>query len=102
METIVVKLSPEKLTNPDLELCSVVPIGIEEFSNLKITSKGYSFIDINTLGLWFETKNAKEDFKIIVELFSQVKFLKNDLKDAAEIWICDYQTEKIDECERVY
>lgn len=102
METIVIKLSPEKLSNPDLELCNVIPVQVEQFSNLKIKSKGYSFLDFQALGLWFESENAKNDYEIIVELFNQVKFLKNDLSNNAEVYICEYETEKISDCHKVY
>ena len=38
MQTILIKISPEYLDNPDLELCNVVPFQIETYTNLKVTS----------------------------------------------------------------
>lgn len=102
MQTILIKISPEYLDNPDLELCNVVPFQIETYTNLKVTSKESSFLNFQSLGLWFITENALDQYPKIVELFHQVKFLKNDLTKAVSLYICDKETEKIEDCQLVY
>ena len=61
METIVIKLNPELLENPDLDLCYSVPDRIEELSDKKIMDNGYDYLQgqNNPIGIWMKTESAE-------------------------------------------
>ncbi len=102
MQTIVIRLSPSKLKNPDLDLRYIVPDKIEEVTNGIITDNGFDYLPDNSMGIWLETENARESYPLIVKLFRKKKFLKNDLSQSAEIYISENDCESIDNCTRVY
>lgn len=90
METakyIRIKIAPERLVNPDLDIRYVLPDLIVENSEKVISSAGYDYLkdESNTMLLYFETADFELAFKRIVEIIKTEKVLDNDLKDAVEI-----------------
>lgn len=107
MQTIIIKLTPEKLENPDLDLCYSIPDRIEEVSNGKILDNGYDYLDdapgsLSSIGIWLKTDSAREDYPMIVELFCKEKIMGNDLSSSVEIYISENDTEDIENCTLVY
>lgn len=104
MQTIIVKLSPRKLKNPDLDLRYRIPEYIEKASHGRIMDNGYDYLNDadNSMGIWLKTDSAQECYPMIVELFRKKKILRNDLSEAAEIYISENDTEDIKSCTLVY
>ena len=110
MQTIIILLEPAKLVNPDLDLRYKIPDCIEEVTDGRIQDNGYDYIDSSLdsengrdlLGIWLKTENASENYKDIVKLFQEQKFLKNDLSESAEIYISENETENLENCTKVF
>ena len=102
MQTIVIRLVPAKLKNPDLDLRYVVPDKIEKVTKGGIADNGFDYLPDNSMGIWMQTENAQQSYPLIVKLFKKKKFLKNDLSKAAEIYISEDDCAELDSCTRVY
>ena len=81
MAYILIKLNPKKLSNPDANLRHFVPEIIEELTNGEIINSGYDYLcdENDTMVIYLESKNPKEDILIIRDIFKTNNFLKNDL-----------------------
>lgn len=102
MQTIVIKLSPEKLKNPDLDLRYVIPDELEKATGGAIQDNGYDYLPDGSMGIWLETEDAGANYPLIVELFRNNKFLENDLSESAEIYISENDSEELENCAMVY
>ena len=96
MQTIVIRLMPSKLKNPDLDLRYVVPDKIEKVTKGGIADNGFDYLPDNSMGIWMQTENAQQSYPLIVKLFQKTKFLKNDLSKAAEIYISEGECAELD------
>lgn len=102
METIIIKLNPAKMENPDLDIRYVLPDRIEEYTRNEITDNGYDYLSNQELGIWLATKNAKEAVTCIIELIKTETFLDNDLTQSAEIYISEQDSAEISDCIKVF
>ncbi|MDO4943618.1 MAG: hypothetical protein Q4E74_00285 [Ruminococcus sp.] len=102
MQTIIIKLNPSKLENPDLDLRYSVPERIVEISGGAISDDGYDYLEDNSLGLWLKADCANDSYPLIVELLSNEKFLNNDLSLSAEIYISEKECDDIENCSKVF
>lgn len=102
METIIIKLNPAKMENPDLDIRYVLPDRIEEYTHNAITDNGYDYLTNQELGIWLATKNAKEGVSTIIELLKAETFLDNDLTKSAEIYISQQDSAEISDCSKVF
>lgn len=104
METIILKLNPNVLTNPDLDLCYVVPEEIESLSNGLIMDNGYDYLEEinNTIGIWMKAECAKESYLDIIEILKKHLFLENDLSKSCEIYISESDCDSFENCRKVY
>lgn len=102
MQTIIVKLEPGKLENPDLDLRYIIPDEIEEESGGLIQDNGYDYLEGDAMGIWLKTDLAEKNYPLIVRLFQKKEFLRNDLSKSAEIYISDQDAEEIENCTKVY
>lgn len=76
METIVIKLNPGLLENPDLDLCYMIPDRIEKLSKKKIMDNGYDYLEDenNPIGIWMKTESAEQNYPFIIDLFKKKMF----------------------------
>ncbi len=102
MQTIIVKLSPEKLTNPDLDLRYDIPETLEKATDGAISDNGYDYLSDGSIGVWLSTENAQQSYPRVVEVFRKQKFLDNDLSQSAEIFISEKDTDSIENCIKVF
>lgn len=102
MQTIVIRLSPKTLSNPDLDLRYTVPDEIEKATNGVITDNGFDYLPDDSMGIWLETENAQQSYPLVIELFNKQKFLDNDLSKSAEIYISQDECADIEDCTKVY
>lgn len=104
METIVIKLNPELLENPDLDLRYSVPDRIEELSDKKIIDNGYDYLEgqDNVIGIWMKTESAEQNYPFIIDIIKKEIFLENDLSKSAEIYISKIDCDEFKNCKKVY
>ena len=104
METIIIKLNPELLENPDLDLRYTIPDRIEELSDKKIMNNGYDYLEgrNNPIGIWMKTESAEQTYPFIVDIFKKEMFLGNDLSKSAEIYISKVDCDEFENCKKVY
>lgn len=104
METIIVKVNPQRLANPDLDLRYAIPDRIGEVTQGVISDNGYDYLEDSeqSIGIWLAAESSALSYPAIVELFREEMFLGNDLSKAVEIYISANDTEDIQCCKRVY
>lgn len=89
MGSIVIKLSPSKLENPDLDLRYLIPGKIEEFTNREVTDDGYDYLDDkeNSMLIFLQSKNPEEDVIKVLDILRRVNFLRNNIFEAGIVAI---------------
>jgi len=102
MQTIVVKLEPGKLENPDLDLRYLVPDRIEEISDGAIRDDGYDYLENDALGIWLGAESAEESYPVVIKMMQEERFLGNDLTQAAEVYISEQESDEFENCRKVY
>ena len=91
MGSILIKLNPEKLVNPDLDLRYTIPDKIIEMMDGKVSDDGYDYLDddVNSIGIFLNSDNAKVDVVAVLEILKSNLFQNNNIYDTAEISICE-------------
>lgn len=102
MQTIIIVLDAEKMTNPDLDIRYTLPERIEEYTNEQVKDNGYDYISRSKLGLWLQTDNSAEFADKIIQLINTEKFFANDLSIAAEIYISDEECAEVENCRKIF
>lgn len=104
METVLIKLNPQKLVNPDLDLCYVLPERLEEITDGIVTDHGYEYLEdtLNSIGIWLQTGCADKAYPLVVEALKQETFCGNDLSQAVEIYISSLEAADLQDCCYVY
>jgi hypothetical protein len=84
MESFVVCIAAELLTNPDLDICYELPDVLSRESHGAIQSEGYEFTDDKkAILLHFASPRLDQALPTVIEVLEQVEVLENDLKKAA-------------------
>lgn len=102
MQTIIIKLDSRKLSNPDLDIISYLPVRAEEYTNDAVSDNGFDYLDNDVIAVWLDTENAKENAEKVIELIKSEKFCDNDLSQSAEIFISEENCAEIDVCEKIF
>ena len=102
MQTIIIVLDSEKMTNPDLDIRYVLPDRIEEYTNQLVQDNGYDYLENDELALWLETEDAAKYADKIVALLNAETILENDLTLAADIYISEEANAELEHCRKVY
>ncbi|MBP1903755.1 hypothetical protein J2Z32_000367 [Paenibacillus turicensis] len=104
MQSIVVKLDPVLLANPDLDLRYEIPEAIELYTNGKIVERGYDYLEDenNSMTIWLGCDDANTAYLDVLECFKQQKILENDLTHAVEIYTSIEEDADFDKCKLVY
>lgn len=104
MQTIVLKLNPTLLTNPDLDLRYEIPEAIEIYTQGKIVERGYDYLEDenNSMTIWLGCGDANIAYLDVLECFKQQKILDNDLSQAVEIYISEDEDTDFAKCTLVY
>jgi len=102
MQTIIIVLDSEKMTNPDLDIRYVLPDRIEEYMNQLVKDNGYDYLENDELALWLETEDAAKYADKIVALLNAETILENDLTLAADIYISEEANAELEQCRKVY
>ena len=102
MQTIIIVLNAEKMSNPDLDIRYTLPERIEEYTNNHVKDNGYDYISGTKLGLWLETDSSVNNVEKIIQLINTERFLENDLSKVAEIYISDEECASFENCHKIY
>jgi hypothetical protein len=84
---IRIKISPERLENPDLDIRYVLPDLIIQISEGLIEDGGYDYLDdeVNTMLIYLRTTDPDFALKKVLEVIETTKVLDNNLKESIEI-----------------
>ena len=102
MQTILIKLDPSKLTNPDLDIAYDLPDRIEEYTVGEVKDNGYDYLPDNVLCIWLKTADATGKVGQIIKLIKEEEFAGNDLSASAEILVSEDDTAEADACRKVF
>ena len=86
MQTIIVVLDPEKMSNPDLDIRYLLPDRIEEITDGLARDNGYDYFPDNSMGIWLETEDAEKYVSAVIQLIESEQILDNDLSKSAILW----------------
>lgn len=102
LKYIRIKISPERLENPDLDIRYVLPDLIIENSDGLIKDGGYDYLDdeVNTMLIYLETPDSGRAVVKVLEVIENNKILGNNLKKNVEIEV--EKESNTDEYETVY
>lgn len=100
MQTIIIKLNPSQLANPDLDLRYLVPDAIEQYTNQSITEQGYDYLEdeFRSMCIWLSCEDARAGYVEVVKCLKEQKILDNDILLAAEIYISEIESADLEEC----
>ena len=87
MPTLVLRLRPEKLTNPDTDLRYLVPRLLCERCKGTLHEDGYDYEDDNALLLFLQADAPEQVLPRIWEILETEPVLGNTLALAAELWV---------------
>lgn len=107
MQTIIVKLVPGRMENPDLDIRYQLPDAVEAYTHKRITGNGYDYLDedetgSDAMGIWLVCENAAEGVNDVIALMKQQRICDNDLSRSAEIYISERNTDDVKNCRKVY
>lgn len=104
MQTIVVKLDPALLANPDLDLRYEIPEAIEAYTQGQIVERGYDYLEDenNSMTIWLGCDDANIAYLDVLACFKQQKILENDLTQAVEIYTSIEEDADFSQCKLVY
>jgi hypothetical protein len=85
--TLVVRLRPEKLTNPNADLRYLVPRLLCERCEGNLQEDGYCYEDDSALLLYLEADTPEQVLPQVWEILETEPVLGNTLALAAEIWV---------------
>ena len=91
MGSIVIKLNPENLTNPDLDLRYEIPDTISDLTQGRIKNEGFDYLndEYSTMIILLGSDNPKEDVISVAEILKNNSFMDNQLGEFAEILYSD-------------
>lgn len=84
MTTIAIRLDPQLLTNPDLDLRYTLTERIIEQAAGSLSDDGYDYCS-DYLVLFFASEHLQADVAVVVEVISNERILGNDLRPATVV-----------------
>ncbi|MNJ45853.1 hypothetical protein D3C77_409650 [compost metagenome] len=104
LQTIIIKLNPTQLQNPELDLRYLVPDAIEEYTNRNVTDQGYDYLDdeFRSMCIWLSCEDAHAGYVEVVKCLTEQKILDNDILLAAEIYVGEIESADIEQCTLVH
>ena len=98
MGSIVIKLNPQKLINPDADIRYLISDKVEELTLGKVTGNGYDYLDdeVSSMVIFFKSSDPKEDIAFVLEILSNNSFKCNQIHGIAEIFLSDKSDKELD------
>lgn len=99
MGSIMIKLRPSELTNPDADLRYVIPDKISGLMDNRVIDDGYDYLDdeFTTMAIFLKSDNIKDDVKGLLEILKNESFIGNNIYETAVVSICDKNTDDLEE-----
>jgi hypothetical protein len=86
MPTVVVRLDPRRLKNPDVDIRYILPDLLAERSSGIISDDGYDYVgERSLLVLFLETSDIALAVACVLDTVQNVRVLGNDLRQAAVV-----------------
>jgi|SRR5687767_246833 hypothetical protein len=89
MATIIIRLDPTKLENPDLDLRYVLPSTLEKASGGLVRDDAYDYDDDDVMLVFLETEQPTEALELVHRFLRDEMVLGNHLADKVEIYLKD-------------
>jgi len=95
MGSIAIKLVPDRLHNPDLDLRYIIPDRISELTGGRVEDNGYDYIDDgggegnDSMVIFMRSENPAEDVRLVLDALRRETFLDNDIHEAAVVATCE-------------
>lgn len=104
MQTIIVKLNPQLMRNPDLDIRYILPDRVEAYTDKSIVDQGFDYLNDadQSMGIWLGCINAECDYLKVLECFKEQPILNNDLLVCAEVYISTDEGAELENCIKVY
>ena len=105
MATILIRLEPEKLDNPDLDLRYRIPDQLEKHTEGAIDGKasGYDYTDSDAMLILMPVKKlSKKLIEQVISFVETERVLKNDLRKAAIVATSERDDDRPSSFEVVY
>ena|SRR5262245_23751557 len=91
MYSIVIKLDPHRLANPNLDLRYVLPDFLEERSGGLVRDDGYDYGEkTEAMLVYVTTAHLAEALQIIIDVVENVEVMGNRLQDAVIVAVGEY------------
>lgn len=103
MQTIIVKLDSQKLTNPDLDMRYTLPDYIETYTGGNVTDNGYDYVNESgtELAVWMATEDAATQVQQVIHCLKTKRFCGNDLSLTAQVYISEEDCAEIETCREI-
>ncbi len=87
MGTIAIKLNPQELINPGLDVRYTIPDKIEELTNGKIKNDGYDYLEdgFNSMVIFLSSLTPKQEVKDVLNILDKEMFCENKILETAVI-----------------
>ncbi|HMA92782.1 MAG TPA: hypothetical protein VKP30_08855 [Polyangiaceae bacterium] len=103
MPSIVIRLDPERLQNPDLDLRYMIPDQLAARSSGLIADDGYDYEpENNVMQIYLRTTNLEFAVPLVVEMLETECVLGNILATSAQIGISDAEAVNTNEFRVIY
>lgn len=88
MSTILIKLDPTQLANPDLDIRYLLPDAIIERSNGLVEDDGYDYSQNSpAVYIYLRTDDLERGLAFTLEVIEQIPILDNDLRAGTEVGV---------------
>jgi len=99
MGSIVIKINPGKLVNPDAGIRYLIPDKIKDLTSGKITDDGYAYLEdeVSSMAIYLRSNDPEEDVKAVCEILRNNVFEGNQIYDVSEIFVSNMTADELDE-----
>ncbi|MBN2527054.1 MAG: hypothetical protein JXR76_11725 [Deltaproteobacteria bacterium] len=95
MARLIIKLSPEKLSNPDADLRYDIPNILAERTGGSLEDDGYDYLDDNSMVIHMVSHHPDTDVPRAIEILQTETIHGNHILDAALIVLIDNKIQKV-------
>ncbi len=101
MGSIVIKLNPQNLTNPDADLRYLIPDKIAEKTLGKVTNNGYDYLndEVSSLAIFLQSAAPQEDVISVCDILRSNIFKGNQIYEAAELFVSAKTDAELEACD---
>src|SRR5262245_19287443 len=102
MPSVVIRLDPARLTDPDIEMRYEIPDMLAERSGGLVESEGYDYEPEGAMQIYLDTADVGRAVPYVIALLENERLHGNHLARAAQVGICEAYTAEALEFQIVY